>query len=76
MRFFGGITLFFYTLIILMMGLFFIIVAINVIPLTYMIETLGTIYSNIDVRLILGVTEALTSADFSDSTPLATKETR
>ena len=43
MRLFGGITLFFYTLIILMVGGFFIIVATNIIPLTYMIEMLGTI---------------------------------
>lgn len=59
MRFFGGLTLFFYTLIILMVGGLFIVIAANIIPLTYIIETLGTIYSNTDVRLILGVTGGL-----------------
>ncbi|OGW76939.1 MAG: hypothetical protein A3I73_05160 [Omnitrophica bacterium RIFCSPLOWO2_02_FULL_45_16] len=59
MRFFGGLTLFFYTLIILMVGGLFIVIATNIIPLTYIIETLGTIHSNTDVRLILGVTGGL-----------------
>lgn len=59
MRFFGGLTLFFYTLIILMVGGLFIVIATNIIPLTYIIEMLGTIYSNTDVRLILGVTGGL-----------------
>lgn len=59
MRFLGGLTLFFYTLIILMVGGLFIVIAANIIPLTYIIETLGTIYSNTDVRLILGVTGGL-----------------
>ena len=59
MRLFGSITLFFYTLIILMLGIFFIVVATNIIPLTYMIELLGTIYSNMDVRLIMGLTGGL-----------------
>jgi len=51
--------LFFYTLIILMVGGLFIVIATNIIPLTYIIETLGTIHSNTDVRLILGVTGGL-----------------
>lgn len=59
MRFLGGLTLFFYTLIILMVGGLFIVIAANIIPLTYIIEMLGTIYSNTDVRLILGVTGGL-----------------
>ena len=51
--------MFFYTLIILMVGGLFIVIATNIIPLTYIIETLGTIHSNTDVRLILGVTGGL-----------------
>lgn len=59
MRLFGSLTLFFYTLIILLVGGFFIVIATNIIPLTYLIETLGTIYSNTDVRLVLGITGGL-----------------
>lgn len=59
MRFLGGITLFFYTLVFFLVGGLFIIIAMNVIPLTYIIETLGTLYSNTDVRLILGITGGL-----------------
>lgn len=59
MRFFGNITLFFYTLVILMVGTLFIVVATNVIPLTYLLDMFGTIYSNSDVRWILGITGSL-----------------
>lgn len=59
MRFLGGLTLFFYTLVFLLVGGLFIVVATNVIPLTYLIDLLGTIYSSTDVRLILGITGGL-----------------
>lgn len=59
MRFIGGLTLFFYTLVFFLVGGMFIIVATNVIPLSHIIDTLNTIYSNTDVRLILGLTGGL-----------------
>ena len=59
MRFFGGLTLFFYTLIILLAGALFIVIAANIIPLTYLIDMFGTIYSNTDLRWILGLTGGL-----------------
>lgn len=59
MRFLGGLTLFFYTLIILMLGGLFIVFAANVIPLNYIIDMLGVLYTSTDVRLILGLTGGL-----------------
>jgi hypothetical protein len=59
MRFFRGITLFFYTLVFLLVGGLFIVVAANIIPLSYITDILNTIYANTDVRLILGLTGGL-----------------
>ena len=59
MRFFRGITLFFYTLVFLLVGGLFIVIATNIIPLNYVVDILNTIYSNTDVRLILGLTGGL-----------------
>lgn len=59
MRFIGGLTLFFYTLVFFLVGGLFIVVATNIIPLNYIIDTLNTIYLNRDVRLILGLTGGL-----------------
>jgi len=59
MRFIGGLTLFFYTLVFLLLGGFFIIIAANIIPFNSIIDTFNTIYSNTDVRLILGITGGL-----------------
>ena len=59
MRLIEGLTLFFYTLVFFLVGGLFIVVATNVIPLSYIVETLNTLYSNTDVRLILGITGGL-----------------
>ena len=59
MRLIEGLTLFFYTLVFFLVGGLFIVVAMNVIPLSYVIDTLNTIYTNTDVRLILGITGGL-----------------
>jgi Protein of unknown function (DUF322). len=59
MRLIGGLTLFFYTLVFFLMGGLFIVVAMNVIPLDYIIDILNTLYSNSDVRLVLGITGGL-----------------
>ncbi len=59
MRFIGGLTLFFYTLVFFLIGGLLIIIATNIIPLSRIIDTLNIIYTNTDVRLILGVTGGL-----------------
>ena len=59
MRIIGGLTLFFYTLVFFLVGGLFIVVAINIIPLNYILDTLNTLYTNTDVRLILGITGGL-----------------
>jgi uncharacterized alkaline shock family protein YloU len=59
MRFISGLTLFFYTLVFFLVGGLFIIVATNIIPLNYVIDMLNTLYTNADIRLILGITGGL-----------------
>lgn len=59
MRLMGGLTLFFYTLVFFLVGGLFIVIAMNVIPLDVIIDTLNTLYMNTDVRLILGITGGL-----------------
>ncbi len=59
MRFIRGLTLFFYTLVFFLIGGLLIIIATNIIPLSRIIDTLNIIYTNTDVRLILGVTGGL-----------------
>ena len=59
MKLIEGLTLFFYTLVFFLVGGLFIVVAMNVIPLNYIIDMLNTLYTNTDVRLILGITGGL-----------------
>jgi uncharacterized alkaline shock family protein YloU len=59
MRIIEGLTLFFYTLVFFLVGGIFIVVAMNVIPLNTIIDTLNTLYTNTDIRLILGITGGL-----------------
>lgn len=59
MRFLGGLTLFFYTLVFLMVGGFFIVVSLELIPQETIIDTLNTIYINTNTRLIMGITGVL-----------------
>jgi uncharacterized alkaline shock family protein YloU len=59
MRIIGGLTLFFYTLVFFLVGGLFIVVAVNIIPLSYIMDTLNTLYTNTDIRLILGITGGL-----------------
>ncbi|MBI5124578.1 MAG: alkaline shock response membrane anchor protein AmaP, partial [Candidatus Omnitrophica bacterium] len=59
MRFLRGLTLFFYTLVFFIVGGLLIVVAVGILPLNYLIELLNTIYTNTDVRLILGATGGL-----------------
>jgi len=59
MRFVGGLTLFFYTVVFLIIGGFFIIVSLNLVPEVYITDTLATIYAMPNIRLILDVTGIL-----------------
>ena len=59
MKIIGGLTLFFYTLVFFLVGGLFIVVAVNIIPLSYIIDMLNALYTNTDVRLILGITGGL-----------------
>ena len=59
MKFIEGLTLFFYTLIFLLVGSLFIVIAINIIPLNSIVDFLNTFYTSTDVRLVLGITGIL-----------------
>jgi uncharacterized alkaline shock family protein YloU len=59
MRFIGGLTLFFNTLVFCLVGGIFIAVSTNIIPLAYITDIVNTVYTNTDVRLILGLTGGL-----------------
>jgi len=59
MRFFNGLTLLIHTLVFMMVGGLFIVVALNLIPQDTIIETINTIYAATNMRLILGVTGIL-----------------
>ena len=59
MRFISGLTLFFYTLVFLLIGAFLIIVSLNLIPQELITDTVSTIYATTNIRLILGITGVL-----------------
>ncbi len=56
MRIISGLTLFFYTLVFLLIGGIFIVVALNIVPQELIIETINSIYASTNTRLILGIT--------------------
>ena len=56
MRFFSGLTLFFYTLVFLLLGVLFISISLNLITQELIAEILNTIYITTNVRLVLGIT--------------------
>jgi len=59
MKFFGGLTLFFYTVVFLLIGGLFIIISLNLIPPESIMETLNALYSTANIRLIVGITGIL-----------------
>ena len=59
MRFLGGLTLFFYTLVFLIIASLFIVVAMNIIPQELVTDTVSAIYASNNTRLALGITGAL-----------------
>jgi uncharacterized alkaline shock family protein YloU len=56
MRFIDGLTLFFYTIVFLILGGLLISISLNLIPQDMIIDTLNTFYTAKDVRLIAGIT--------------------
>jgi uncharacterized alkaline shock family protein YloU len=59
MRFLGGLTLFFYTLVFLMLSALFIVVSLNIIPQELVNDTVAAIYASNNTRLALGMTGVL-----------------
>jgi len=59
MRFLGGLTLFFYTLVFFLVGGLFIIIALEVAPIDAIKDALDLIYTTPNTRLILGITGVL-----------------
>ena len=59
MRFISGLTLFFYTLVFLVLGCLFISMALTSITQEMIIDSLNSMYSSSNTRLILGVTGIL-----------------
>ena len=56
MRFIGGLTLFFYTLVFLLLGGLFISISLNLVTQESITEILNTVYVTTNVRLVLGIT--------------------
>lgn len=56
MRIISGLTLFFYTLVFLMIGGLFIVVSLNLLPQELITETVEAIYNTPNIKLILGIT--------------------
>lgn len=59
MRFLGGLTLFFYTFVFLLVGGFFIVISMNLATQESVVTTLNTIYATPNARFCLGITGAL-----------------
>ena len=59
MRILSGFTLFFYTLVFLLVGGLFVVVSLNVLPQEAITETIDAIYTMPNIRLILGLTGVL-----------------
>ena len=59
MRFLGGLTLFFYTLVFLIIAALFIMVALNIMPQELVVNMAAAIYASQNTRLALGITGAL-----------------
>lgn len=59
MRFLGGLTLFFYTLVFLVVAGLFISIAANLIPQDLVNDTIAAVYASNNTRIALGVTGLL-----------------
>ncbi|MDP3804018.1 MAG: alkaline shock response membrane anchor protein AmaP [Candidatus Omnitrophota bacterium] len=59
MRILSGLTLFFYTVVFLAIGVIFIAVSLNLITQEILIDTISMVYAATNIRLILGLTGIL-----------------
>ncbi len=59
MKILSGLVLFFYTLVFVIIGGLFIVVALNLIPQEAIMDTVNTLYTALNLRLALGLTGAL-----------------
>ncbi|MDD5496599.1 MAG: alkaline shock response membrane anchor protein AmaP [Candidatus Omnitrophica bacterium] len=59
MRFLGGLTLFFYTLVFLLVGGILITLSLNLVPPESVLDIFNMVYTTKDVRLALGITGIL-----------------
>jgi uncharacterized alkaline shock family protein YloU len=59
MRFLGGLTLFFYTLVFFIVSALLIMVALNIIPQGIIADTMTAIYASQNTRLVIGIIGAL-----------------
>jgi uncharacterized alkaline shock family protein YloU len=59
MRIVNGLTLFFYTIVFLVLGGFFIAVSLNLVPQETIIDSIAALYAAVNSRLILGITGIL-----------------
>jgi len=59
MKFLGGLTLFFYTLVFLIIASLFIVVALNIVPQELVTDSVAAIYASQNTRLALGIIGAL-----------------
>lgn len=59
MKFLGGLTLFFYTLVFFLIGSLFVVMSLEVVSLETIKDTLDLIYTTTNMRLALGVTGVL-----------------
>jgi uncharacterized alkaline shock family protein YloU len=59
MRFIGGLTLFFYTLVFFLVGGLFIVISLDFVPVDSLKEAIDLIYASSNARLALGITGVL-----------------
>lgn len=55
MRILSGLTLFFYTLVLLLMGSLLVVIALNILPQEAISDIISTIYATSNVRLAMGI---------------------
>ena len=59
MKIINGLTLFFYTIVFLLIGGLFIAVSLNLVPQEMIIDSIAALYAATNIRLILGSTGLL-----------------
>lgn len=59
MRFISGLTLFFYTLVFLLIGGLFVVISLGLVSQDSIVDMLSAVYATPNIRLILGITGIL-----------------